>query len=61
MDDISLYPALVEIAQQLKGINRSLAILVGEPRQARHVVEPSKPNVIRSVALDGTVREVESP
>jgi hypothetical protein len=49
---------MAELVEQLKGINRSLAILVGEPRASRHAESP-KPNIIRSVALDGTVREAE--
>jgi hypothetical protein len=51
---------MAELVEQLKGINRSLAILVGEPRASRPAERP-KPNIIRSVALDGTVHEAEVP
>jgi hypothetical protein len=70
MDNISLLPELVEIAQQLKETNRLLAIIAGVPYQRpatstnagllNATFEPAT-KTIRSVALDGTVNEAIVP
>jgi hypothetical protein len=62
MADAHLYPAIVEIAHQLKETNRLLAIIAqGANPIAGHRVTPPKPPMLKSVALDGTVREAEAP
>lgn len=45
---------LVVMCEQLREMNRLLAIIAGAPYKRG---EPPKPAMLRSVALDGTVRE----
>jgi hypothetical protein len=57
MADVTL--ALADIAHQLKEMNRLLAIIAQASRPlAGHRVAPRQ-TMIKSVALDGTIREAE--
>ena len=56
-----------EIVEQLKQINKQLMIIgnvIGVPRagiNANMVNKKPNPNILKSIALDGTVREAEAP
>jgi len=61
VDDKIKESSLVEIAKQLGETNRLLAIIAraSDPLAGRRVAP--KPTMLKSVALDGTVREAEAP